>query len=204
MPPLVSAVQIETSEAVKFQNAAPEVKGTIVGRLLAGSKIAFVGPVPEGTTVEVAGEPEGNRLNFVVKSPKPIPPGTPFTFQISNTKGAQSFPYSVSYTPKLPTLTGVEPDPAEAEAGSEVTLTLKGTNFIPNTDANPRATRVIVEPASSRLRVVSVDVTSATTLDVTLSVDGKAPRRTSKLRVVNAAGQSVESIDFTVKDSPSQ
>lgn len=203
MPPVVSAVQIERGELEKLQGPAPEVRGSVVGRLLTGAKLSLVGPVPEGTTVEVEGTPDDDSLDFVIKSPRPIPPGTPLTFQVANAKGVQTTPYNLSYTPKRPTLTGVEPDPAEGEAGSEVTLTLQGTNFIPNTDANPRATRVITQPGSG-LRVVSVDVTSATTLDVTLSISGGAPRAASNLRVANAAGQSAESVRFTVKAPPEQ
>src|SRR5205085_5067881 len=105
--------------------------------------------------------------------------------------------------PEPPTLTGVETDPAQGEAGSEVTLTLKGTNFLPNTDANPRATRVIPQPGSG-VRVVSVDVTSGTSLDVTLSLSTSAPRAASKLRVANTAGQSAQSVTFTVTAPPNQ
>ena len=201
MPPLATAVQIEPAELAKLQDAAPEVRGTIVGRLLTGAKVNFVGPVPEGTTVEVEGTPEEKRVNFVIKSPKPIPPGTPLTFQVSNAQGAQTIAYNASYTPKLPTLTGVEPDPAEGDAGSEVTLTLTGTNFIPNTGTNQHATRVVVQPGSG-LRVASLEVTSATTLDVTLSISGGAKREASTLRVANAAGQSAETVTFTVKEPP--
>jgi hypothetical protein len=48
------------------------------------------------------------------------------------------------------------------------------------------------------VRVVSVDVTDGTSLDVTLSVSANAPRAASKLRVANAAGQSAQSVTFTV------
>lgn len=203
MPPLVSAVQFEPEELAKLQDAAPEVRGAVVGRLLSGAKIGLVGAVPEGVTVELDGTPDDRRLDFVIKSPKPIPPGTSLTFQVSNEQGVQTIAHPLSYTPKPPTLTGVEPDPAEGEAGSEVTLTLKGTNFIPNTGSNPRATHVVVQPGSG-LRVASVDVTSATTLDVTLSISAGAPRADSRLRVSNAAGVSAQSVTFTVKAPPEQ
>lgn len=201
MPPLVSAVQLEPEELAKLQDAAPEVRGAVVGRLLSGAKIGLVGAVPEGVTVELDGTPDDRRLDFIIKSPKPIPPGTSLTLQVSNEQGVQTIAHPLSYTPKLPTLTGVEPDPAEGEAGSEVTLTLKGTNFIPNTGLNPRATHVVVQPGSG-LRVASVDVTSATTLDVTLSITSGAPRAASQLRVSNAAGVSAQSVTFTVKAPP--
>jgi hypothetical protein len=201
MPPLASAIQIEPEEAAKLQDAAPEVRGTIVGRLLSGAKVALTGAVPEGVTIEGEETTDDKRLDFVIKSPKPIPPGTPFTFEVSNAQGVQTITRPLSYTPKLPTLTGVEPDPAEGEAGSEVTLTLKGTNFIPNTGANARATHVVTQPGSG-LRVVSVDVTGSTTLDVTLSIGVGARSGPSQLRVSNAAGQSADSVTFTVKAPP--
>ncbi len=197
MPPTASGVQIEQGELEKFQSDAPEVRGSVVGRLLTGAKISLVNSVPEGATVEVEGTPADNRLDFVIKATKPIPPGTPLTFEVSNAQGVQTITRPMLYTPKLPTLTGVEPDPAQGEAGSEVTLTLKGSNFLPNTDAVPRATRVIPQPGSG-VRVVSVDVTSGTSLDVTLSVSANAPRAASKLRVANAAGQSAQPVTFTV------
>jgi hypothetical protein len=201
MPPLASAAQIEPAELAKLQDAAPEVKGTIVGRLLTGAKVSLVGVVPEGVTIEGEDTSDDKRLDFVIKSPKPIPPGTALTFEVSNAQGIQTITRPLSYTPKLPTLTGVEPDPAEGEAGSEVTLTLKGTNFIPNTGSNARATHVVTQRGSG-LRVVSVDVTDATTLEVTLSISGGAPRAASQLRVTNAAGPSAGSVTFTVKAPP--
>jgi hypothetical protein len=201
MPPLASAVQIDPAELAKLQDAAPEVKGTIVGRLLTGAKVTLVGTVPEGMTIEGKDTSDDKRLDFVIKSPKPIPPGTQLNFEVSNAQGVQTITRPLSYTPKLPTLTGVEPDPAEGEADSKVTLTLKGTNFIPNTGANARATHVVVQSGSG-LSVDSVDVTSATTLDVTLSISGGAPRAPSRLRVANAAGPSAESVTFTVKAPP--
>jgi hypothetical protein len=197
MPPMVSGVQIERAELEKFQDAAPEVRGSIVGRLLTGSKISLVGVVPDGATVEVEGTPADKRLDFIVKSTQPIPPGTPLTFEVSNAQGVQTITRPMLYTPQLPTLTGVEPDPAEGEAGSEVTLTLKGANFIPNTNENPRVTRVIPQTGSG-VRVVSVEVTGATSLEVTLSISANAPRAASKLRVANPAGQSAGSVPFVV------
>jgi hypothetical protein len=203
MPPLASAVQFEPGELAKLQDAAPEVRGTIVGRLLSGAKVSLVGTVPEGVTIEGEDTADDRRLDFVIKSPKPLPPGTQLNFEVSNAQGVQTITRPLNYTPKPPTLTGVEPDPAEGEAGSDVTLTLKGTNFIPNTGSNPRATHVVVQSGSG-LSVALVEVTSATTLDVKLSIAGTAPRAASQLRVSNAAGVSAESVTFTVKSPPQQ
>ena len=197
MPPTVTGVQIEEAELIKLQDAAPEVRGSISGRFLTGAQVDLASPAPADITVVREGTPSDRRLDFVIKSTKPIPPGTPLTFQVSNDNGVQLTRRDLRYMPKRPTLTGVEPDPAGGERGSEVTITLTGTNFIPNTETNRRLTRVIPQ-AGSGVRVVSVEVLSGTSLEVTLAVAANAPAATSRLRVANDAGESAETIPFTV------
>ncbi len=197
LPPTVSGVQIDPAELRKFQDNSPIVKGYVKGRFLSDSDINLLAPIPPGATIELDGTPIDSRLNFIIKSPKPIPPGTPLTFEISNANGVQTMSREMTYSPKLPTLSGVTPSPAKGAAGEEVTITLNGTNFVPNSVGVPGAMRVLTE-SGSRVRVLSMEVINGTTMQVTLDVDANAPLVTSQIRVANASGQSAETVPFTV------
>lgn len=200
LPLATTSVVIDPAEMKKFQNDKPEVKGYISGRSLANSKIRFLNQEPEGLTIEEESTTD-NRLFFKITSAKPVPPGTPLSIEVSKGDSVQVTATTVNYIPDLPTLTAI--NPAEGQQGeSEIVVSLTGTNFIPNTALNPRATRVITEK-DSKLSVVSVDVKNATSLDVTLRIDEEAPLRASDIKVVNLAGES-NPLRFTVTAPPDE
>lgn len=191
VPPGVTGVQFTEAELAKFQNAKPEVKGSVIGRYLSDASISIVNsPVP-GLTVEVEGTPTDRRLNFVVRSDQPVPPGTNLNFEVANKNGVQNYSRTVNYQPALPTIKDITP--AEGEQGeSDIAVTITGTNFIPG------MTRVIMQ-SGSRVTVEEVQVTSSTTIEAVLRIAEKAPARANQVRVANGGGQSAGSVTFTVK-----
>lgn len=194
MPPAVTTVQFEPGELAKFQDAAPEVRGSILGRFLAGARISLLNQTPEGLSVELEGEPSDRRLNFIVKSDRPVPPGTTLNFEVVNERGVQTISRPVNYQPGRPTISAI--DPAESNRGAtNVAVTITGSGFIPGT------TRVIPQTGSG-IRVTDVRVTSATTLEATFSIAANAPLRANQIRVANGGGQSAESATFTVTAPP--
>jgi hypothetical protein len=194
MPPAVTTVQFEPDELAKFQDAAPEVKGSVLGKFLAGARISLLNQTPEGLSVELEGEPTEKRLDFVVKSDRPVPPGTTLNFEVANEHGVQTISRPVQYQPARPTVSAI--DPGEGNRGaSDVLVTITGTGFIPGT------TRVIPQTGSG-IRIMDVRVTSATTLEATLAIASNAPLRANRIQVANGSGLSAESVNFTVNAPP--
>jgi hypothetical protein len=198
LPPVVAGIQIDPSEMRKFQDSNPVVKGFVQGGFLTNAKISLLTPIPPGVEIEPDGTPTDTQLNFTIKSPKPIAPGNSLTFEIRNDRGVQTILRPLSYSAKLPTLTGTTPNPAQGKAGEEVTITLKGTNFVPSGVGLAPAMRVLPE-SGSKVDVVSLEVIDGTTMQVKLRIDRNAPQVTSQIRVLTeSSGQSVESVPFTV------
>lgn len=192
LPPLVTSVQFEASELAKFQSSAPEVKGYVVGRFLQGSKISLLNQTPKGLSVEVDGTPTESRLNFIVKATDPVPPDTSLNFEVSNDHGVQTYSKAIGYVMARPTVTGI--DEKEAAQGTDIDVTITGTNFVPGATT-------IKFPSGSRIRATINEVTS-TTITATFSIDGKAPVRANNIKVANANADSAEPVTFTVTKAP--
>jgi hypothetical protein len=194
MPPTVTSVQFEQSELMKFQDNAPVVKGFVLGRFLQGSRISLLNQEADGMTIELEGTPTDKRLNFIIKSDGPVPPGTMLDFEVANDEGVQNISRPVRYSPDRPTVSDI--DPAEGERGqSDVAVNITGTGFIPG------MTRVIPQRGSG-IRVTGVNVTSATTLEATLSIASNAPIKGHEIRIANSSAQSEAAVTFTVKAAP--
>lgn len=190
IPPIISGVVFNVDEVQKSENAKPVIKGYIVGRFLSGTNLDLE-PVPDGLSIEKDGDPTADRYNFILKSNKPIPPGTSLNFVVSNAQGKSAYSKSLSYQPDPPTLTGTIPTPATGRQNTSVTLTLIGTNFIPG----PGKTRVNIEGSDV---VVSqpVDVVG-TSLKVNISIGKNAATGPRNLAVANDNSESAPLI-FTV------
>jgi hypothetical protein len=186
MPPIVNSVQFLDNEVQKFENEKPVVKGYILGRFLAGTSIDLESG-PAGLTVTKDGEPTGDRLNFIIKSTRPIPPDTKLNFIVANAEGTGRYPKDIRYFPSPPTLESI--DPAEGAQNTSVTLTLKGTNFIPG------RTRVLISGAGIEISD-PVDVLG-TSLKVTLNIASDALTTVREISVVNDNSQSTPKT-FTV------
>jgi len=188
MPPVVNSVQFLDSEVQKFQNEKPVVKGFVLGRFLTETLVDLES-VPEGLSLTKDGEPTGDRINFIIKSTKPIPPETKLNFVVSSSRGTSRISKELRYMPDAPTLTNI--DPATGKQGTSVTLTLTGTNFIPG----PGRTRVLISGAG----VTVSDPVSVlgTSLKVTLTISEGAATGDRKVSVVNDNSQS-PSKTFTI------
>lgn len=194
VPPGVTAVQFTEDELANFQDATPEVRGAVVGRYLSNATVSILNPPVDGMTVALDGTPSDRRLDFIIRSDQPIPPGTTLNFQVANENGVQNIARTVNYQAGRPTITAI--DPAEGERGeTDLVVTITGTNFIPG------MTRVVMQ-SGSRVRVEDVRVTSATTLEATFQIDDNAPLRANQVRVVNGSAQSADAVTFTVTAPP--
>lgn len=186
LPPFATDVQIDPSEMAKFQDAQPEVKGTIIGRFLTGATVSFSSATPKDFLPPILdGPPTETRLNFKLKASKPIPPGTPLSLKVANTQGVQNQPVDVAYVPTPPTLTGAPAPAAVAAAakGTSVKVTLTGTGFIPG------VTRVTAVSGTG-VTVGAVNVLNGTTLEVMLNIDVAASAGPHNLTADNGGTQS--------------
>lgn len=188
MPPVVNSVQFLDSEVQKFENEKPVVKGFVLGRFLTETLVDLEN-VPEGLSLTKDGEPTGDRINFIIKSTKPIPPDTKLNFVVSSNRGTSRISKELRYMPDAPTLTNI--DPATGKQNTSVTVTLTGTNFIPG----PGRTRVLISgtgvTVSEPVNVVG------TSLKVTLTISETAPIGARQVSVVNDNSQS-QSKTFTI------
>jgi hypothetical protein len=179
MPPIVSAVQFLDSEVQKFENEKPVVKGTVVGRFLTGTSVDFEN-VPEGLSVTRDGDSTADRLSFIIKSNKPVPPDTKLNFIVSNAQGTEKYTKELRYMPDPPTLRTI--DPPTGKQNTSVTLTLTGTNFI------PERTKILI--SGGGVDVSEPIEVSGTSLKVKISISEGAATGPRDLSVVNDNTQS--------------
>lgn len=192
MPPIVNSVQFLDSEVQKFENEKPVVKGSLIGRFLTETSIDFEN-VAKGLSVVKDGEPTADRLNFIIKSITPVPPDTNLNFVVSNTRGTARYAKEVRYMPDAPTLEST--DPATGKQNTSVTLTLKGTNFIPG------RTRVLI--SGSGVEVSDPVDVLGTSLKVKVTISGDAATGRRDLSVVNDNSQSSpQTFTITPKANP--
>lgn len=193
LPPVVSSAQFIASELQNFQNAKPIVKGYISGKFLVGTSISLLNQDPKGLSIAPDGDPTANRLNFIIKSDKPVAPGTRLNFEIANAQGVQTYTKELGYMPDPPTLNPITP--SSGKQGTSVTLTLTGTNFIPgaeNTRVNVSGSGVEV---SEPIEVVG------SSLKVTFKIDANALTGPRNVTVINANSESAPVI-FTIAAAP--
>lgn len=190
LPPLVTGVSISPDEASNFLQARPVVKGSIVGRFLAGSEIDLLTP-PEGMDITLDGEPTENRINFIITSDRPVPSGTTLNFHVFKDQGSQTISKQISFTPAVPTLNSVTPSES-APGASGLDITFTGSNFI-------QGVTTVVAPPGSLVQVVpdSVAVVDSNTLKAKLNIDANATG-VVRLKVMNGTTES-NRVEFTVK-----
>ncbi|MDX6576335.1 MAG: hypothetical protein QOE96_2288 [Blastocatellia bacterium] len=189
MPPTVTTAVFDATEQQKFDDAKPIVKGFITGRFLTGSAISLLNPEPKGLSIELDGAPTADRINFIIKSDKPVPPGTPLDFEITNAQGVQRYRKDLLYMPDPPTLTAIAAN--SGKVGTPVTVTLTGTNFIPG----PGNTRVEISGGDVEVSD-PVDV-RGTSLKVTFRIGANAATTPRQVTVINANSESAP-VTFTI------
>ncbi|MEO6393391.1 MAG: hypothetical protein ABIP75_16200 [Pyrinomonadaceae bacterium] len=191
LPPLVTDVQYDATELLKFQDAEPEVKGKIVGRGLANANVKLLAPVPIGLTVEPDGAATDTELKFVVKSKRPVSPDATLNYTVSSSQGSQTISRQLGYVAKAPTLNALTPD--QGDPGSEdLSVELTGTNFLPDVGVN--SFRLIGDGGVS---VADVAFESATKIVLTFKIRDNAKPGKRALKLIGSNGTS-NSIDFTV------
>lgn len=178
LPPAVTTVVFAPGEELKFQNPKPIVKGHLLGRFVTGTAISLLNQNPKGLSVALDGAVGADRLNFILSSDKPVPPGTNLEFEVANANGVQRYTKTILYMPDAPTLTAISPNSGKQD--SAVTLTLTGTNFIPGTGN----TRVNISGAD--VEVSEPFDVIGNSLKVTLRIGGKAVTGDRSITVVNA------------------
>jgi hypothetical protein len=193
LPPTVSTAQFVDSELQKFENDKPVVKGYIVGRFLTGTSVSLLNQDPKGLSITLDGAPTAERLNFIIKSDKPVPPGTKLNFEVSNAQGVQTYSKDVLYMPDPPTVTAISPD--LGKQNTSVTVTLTGSNFIPGA-GNTR-----VKISGNDVEVSEPVEVMGTSLKATFKIDENAATGPRSVTVANANSESAP-VTFTITAAP--
>jgi len=181
---------IDWAQLVNLAGDKPELRGHINGRFLKGGTVTVVSP--DYITLSADGVTSDSRIDFILRSSKPVLPGTELQFKVgkeNKEEGAGS--KILKYEPPAPRLSGV--DPASMAPGEEKVLTLTGENLFTG------ATELIV-PAGSGLTVGAVDkaLSNSQKLVIKVKATAAAAKAKHKLRVKTPGGESGE-IDFEIK-----
>jgi hypothetical protein len=182
IPPSLNAAVVAPNEMKAFQNAHPEVKGSISGNYLSGTDLKLLNTDLNGVSIRLDGTPSDNRVDFVVSSELPLPPGK--VLKIGVTKKGQETPreidLAVQYSAAPPALTTVEPDTI-TQGDADKVLTLTGSNFLPG------ATQVVIVP-SDGITVGAVEVSDSKTLTVKVTATDSAATTDRHINVMTAGG----------------
>jgi hypothetical protein len=187
--PVVTAVNIDSSEVAKFQQDNFTVKGSAVGNFFANATIDLVSP-PKGVSVKLDGTPTDTAVKFILSGTTPIPPDTLLEFAVKGSTGDPTHAtYRVSYTAPKPTLTSM--DPATVKAGESSSITLKGSHFLPDGMA------VVLNP-SAGITVGPLQFTSSTEMKFEVTAASAAAAGSRSLKVSGPTGLSDTSLSLTV------
>jgi hypothetical protein len=129
-PVQITAMQIAPDEALKFQDATPEVHGVLLGHGLKDVTIGFTSSVPGDATITPDADSTDEQLSFTIAAKSPIPPGTPLNIRVAGAGGNSQITQTASYISATPTMTAIE---GEATVGEgDIAVKVTGTNFLPN------------------------------------------------------------------------
>jgi hypothetical protein len=195
LPPSIVSAQIDDDERMKFEQDKPKVKGYLSGRFSTDARLSLLNQEPEGLSIKLDGTPSSNRLNFIIESTKPVPPDTLLTFEVANDQAVQTNSYRLRYVPDLPTVTDIDTTEGETNT-SGLAIEITGTNFTPG------KTRVLISGKGVKVVADSIEVVGATKLKAKLDIAKDAPAVARQITVVNPAGESQDSVTFTVKQAP--
>lgn len=190
--PVITSITINTNEEGNFAKDDFSVSGVVIGRFLDKATISLLAP-PEGVTVTAGSNPSESQLPFTLKGKKPLMPGQALDFQVgvAGTEPAKST-YKVAYTPARPTLQAGALTPATLAPNSTTTVTVKGTNFL------PEGMQVLLEP-SADTKVGPIQYISNSEVHVELSVAETAAEGQRQFRISSAGGLSDPATTLTIK-----
>jgi hypothetical protein len=176
----------------KFQADNSEIGGYVLGQFLSDSTVSLGEGTPDGTSISVEGTPTDTRLDFKIKSKKPVPPNKNLEFVVTKGKNSAKFTRTVQYLPDTPTLQKL--DPSSGAPGSTVPITATGTNFLPDN------TQVVLSDGCTGVSLPNshATVTDSKTLTFSLQIDANAVQTTCKLKVMTFGNPSQEQ-SFAVK-----
>ena len=195
LEPTLTAAQIDASEMKNFQTDKAEVKGSVSGKYLSGTDIKLMNNDLPGVTIRLDGTPTDQKLDFVVDSNLPVPPGKVLKFGVSK-KGQDTVKetyLAIQYSPAVPTLSRVDPSTV-SQGDQDKVLTLTGTNLLPG------ATQLVIAPGND-VNVTSIDVKSSTSLEAKVSVTAAAAASSRQLTVVTGGGSS-SGLPFAINKKP--
>ncbi len=156
-------------------------RGYILGDHLEGSAVDLLNSTDlPGVFIRADGVPTGQKIDFVLTSALPIPPGK--TLKIGVAKREAEIDLAINYAAALSTLTKADPA-ALTQGDQDKVLTLSGTNFLPG------ATQVLITPTDG-VTVTSVDVKSSTSLEAKVTVTATASPTSRQVTVVTPGGSS--------------
>lgn len=175
----------------KFQTDNSEVGGYVLGQFLSDSTVSLGEGTPDGTSISVEGTPTDSRLDFKIKSKKPVPPNKNLEFVVTKGKNSTKFTRNVQYLPDAPTLQKL--DPSNGAPGSNPQITATGANFLPDN------TQVALTGCSGvSLPNSLANVTDSKTLTFSLQIDSKASNATCAITVITSGGTNKTPVSFAV------
>jgi IPT/TIG domain. len=190
-PLLVNRAVISPDQMKHFQDNSPTVEGAIIGRGLNGAVIGLDNQDPKGLSIEPKGTPEPNRLEFTIKSTKPVKPDTVLEFAVTRNEEVGHTSLAVRYFIDAPTLDKVEP--AEAtQGGDPIILKLTGTNFIDGFSN--------VTISGDGVKITTIKVKDDKSIEATITVDAKAKPGDRNVVVDNGARLESKPITLTIKE----
>jgi hypothetical protein len=193
IPPTITTVQFLDAELQQFEDPKPVVKGSIIGRFLAGTTLSVLSPDQKGISGTTDGEPNADRLNFIIKSDKPVPPGTHLDFEVSSSQGSDRYTKELSYMPDPPTLDTATPN--SGRQGTSVTVTLRGSNFVPPLG---NTTNTTVFLSGGDVDVSAPFEVTGTSLKVKITIGPNASTTVPRELTVKNANSTSPPIPFTV------
>ena len=187
--PTATAVNIDSSEAAKFQQDNFTVKGSVSGNFLANATLELVSP-PKGLSVKVDGTPTESSISFILSDATPLSPNTVLDFAVKGTTGEPSHvAYRVTYAAAKPVLTSM--NPATVKAGESASITLTGSHFL------PEGMTVLVDP-SAGLTVGAPQFISSTEIKFDVAATAAAAAGNRSLKISGPAGLSDAALTLTI------
>lgn len=186
----VSLTQIDISlaERKKAQQDKPEIRGTVVGRNLAGAQMQLISPA--GATLTPDGTATDTRLPFILRANTPLDPSA--VIQIEVTKGSSHGNLStrLDYAPDAPVIKEFKPQGVVTGAAA-VQVEIIGTGFIPGTTT--------LRLAGDNIAVTEVVVHSGTRITANIKAEANAVLGNHDLTASNSPNAQSAVANFPIK-----
>ena len=185
VPPALTTIAFE--DAGKFRDATPIVKGFIVGQFLTNSELSL-GTGGNGMTVEIDGAPTNDRIDFILRSEKPVAPNHQIEFVVKKNKVTRKYAVPVTYQARRPSISKIAPAEAVREA-REIEVTVTGTDFLPGAEADTGGlekvgTETLTGSTELKVKVKIAATTAAKKYHITvLTIGGRSNPNTFEVKL---------------------